>query len=81
MISTITATQKFSAIHPIIRTSTTELYVYRLRDYKDLETCIDEVSAVADEKSLVEIYHTVTDEPYSFIYVKLTAKTKNDVLH
>jgi hypothetical protein len=59
-ISTITATQKFSAIAPIIRVNATELYVYRLRNYKDLETFIDEVSAVADKKTLMQIYHLAT---------------------
>ena len=34
-ISTITATQTFNAIHPIIRINATELYVYRLRNQKD----------------------------------------------
>ena len=79
MISTITATQKFSSIHPLIRVNATELYIYRLRNYKDLETFIDEVSAVADKKTLMELYNLATSEPYSFLYVKLTAKTKNDM--
>jgi len=81
MISTITATQKFSALHPMIRVNATELYVYRLRNYKDLETFIEEVSAVADKKTLLEIYHMATDEPYSFLYVKLTAKTMSDMFY
>ena len=81
MISTITATQKFAAIHPIIRVNATELYVYRLRNYKDLETFIDEVSAVADKKTLMELYTMATSEPYSFLYVKLTAKYKNDMFY
>ena len=81
MISTITATQKFSSIHPIIRVNATELYVYRLRNYKDLETFIDEVSAVADKKTLMQLYTMATSEPYSFLYVKLTAKTKNDMFY
>ena len=81
MISTITATQKFNAIHPIIRVNATELYVYRLRNMKDLDTFIDEVSAVLDKKSLLEIYHMATSEPYSFLYVKLTAKDKNEMFY
>ena len=81
MISTITATQKFNAIHPIIRVNATELYVYRLRNMKDLDTFIDEVSAVFDKKSLLEIYHMATSEPYSFLYVKLTAKDKNEMFY
>ena len=52
-ISTLTATQKFAAIAPIIRVNATELYVYRLRNYKDLESFIDEVSAVADKKNFI----------------------------
>ena len=76
MISTITATQKFSAIHPIIRVNATELYVYRLRNYKDLETFIEEVSAVYDKKSLLALYNAATEEPFSFLYVKLTSKSK-----
>lgn len=79
MISTITATQKFSAIHPIIRVNATSLFVYRLRNYKDLETFIDEVSAVTDKKTLMDLYNMATSEPYSFLYVNLVAKSKNDM--
>ena len=78
-ISTITATQKFTAIHPIIRVNATQLFVYRLRNYKDLETFLEEVSAVADKKTLLDIYHLATEEPYSFLYVDLVAKNKNDM--
>ena len=80
-ISTITATQKFTAIHPIIRVNATSLFVYRLRNYKDLETFIEEVSAIADKKTLLEIYNLATSEPYSFLYVRLTAKDKNDMFY
>ena len=54
MISTITATQKFCCLHPIVRVNATELYVFRLRNMKDLETFIEEVSAVYDKKKLLE---------------------------
>ena len=78
-ISTSTATQKFNALHPIIRVNATELFVYKQRNMKDLETFIDEVSAVLDKKTLLAMYHTATGEPYSFLYVKLTAKNSNDM--
>ena len=63
MISPITAVQKFNAIHPIIRVNATELYVYRLRNMKDLDTFIDEVSAVLGKKSLSKTYNIATSEP------------------
>ena len=79
MISSITATQKFNSIYPIIRVNATELYVYRLRNTKDLDTFIDEVSAVYDKKTLLAMYKAATEEPFSFLYVKLTAKNKEDM--
>ena len=79
MISTITATQKFNAIHPIIRVNATELYVYRLRNTKDLETFVEEVSAVYDKKTLLALYNAATEEPFGFLYVKLTAKNKDEM--
>jgi hypothetical protein len=79
MISTITATQKFSAIHPIIRVNATSLFVYRLRNYRDLESFIEEVSAVYDKKTILDMYNLATEEPYSFLYVDLVAKKKEDI--
>jgi len=81
MISTITATQKFNAVHPIIRVNATDLYVYKLRNQKDLDTFIDEVSAVLDKKTLLNIYHECTREPYSFLYVKLTSPDINNMFY
>ena len=79
MISTITSTQKFTAISPIIRVNATELYVYRLRSGQDLDTLINEVSALIDRKTLLNIYNKCTEQPYSFLYVKLTAKTISEM--
>jgi len=78
-ISTIVATQKFTALHPIIRVNASELFVFRLRNYQDLECFINEVSALVDKKSLLEMYNLATAEAYSFLYCKLTSKDKNRI--
>ena len=75
-ISTITATQKFASIAPIIQINATELYCYRLRNYRDLEALIEEVSSIAEKKAIMEIYNMATSEPYSFLYVNLRSKTR-----
>ena len=72
-ISTITATQKFASVAPIIRVNATELFVYRLRNQSDLDKFVDEVSATLDKKTLLKIYQECTSEPYSFLYVNLMA--------
>ena len=78
-ISTVVSTQKFTAIHPIIRVNATELFVFRLRNFKDLEAFVEEVSALIDKKTLLEIYNIATEEPYSFLFVKLNAKKRDDM--
>jgi hypothetical protein len=78
-ISTIVATQKFNALSPIIRVNASDLYVFRLRNYSDLQTFLDEVSAIASKDVILEMYNMAVDEPFSFLTVKLTSKNKNDI--
>ena len=78
-ISTIVATQKFNALSPIIRVNASDLYVFRLRNYSDLQTFLDEVSAIASKDVILEMYNLAVDEPFSFLTVKLTSKNKNDI--
>jgi len=78
-ISTIVATQKFHALSNIIRINATDLYVFRLRNYSDLQAFLDEVSALAEKTVILQMYKMATDEPFSFLYVRLTAKNKNDM--
>ena len=62
MISTIASTQVFKAIPPIVRKSVTHLFVYRLRNYGDLEGAIEELSAIYGKKTLLQIYHEAVSE-------------------
>ena len=80
-ISTITSTQVFTMLSPIIRKNATALYVYRLRNYKDLESLLEELSALYDKKTLMQLYETATSEPHSFWYINLMAKNKNDMFY
>ena len=81
MISTITSTQKFRDIGNIIRINITELYIVRLRNLHDLQAFLEEVSALADPKTLQDIYNLATKEDYSFLYVKLNSKSKQDMFY
>ena len=81
MINAITATKKFNAIHPRIHMPATELYVYELRTKKSLDTFIDKVSAVVDNKSFYkDIYHSDIGALF-ILYVKLTANNDNDMFY
>ena len=67
-ISTTVSTQTFTAIHPIIRVNASELYVFRLRNYSDLQTFLDELGGVVGNKqTLLEMYKEATNTPFSFL--------------
>ena len=75
----ITATQKFNSLSPIIRVNSRQLFFFRLRNYKEIETMVEELSAVLIKKStvadaknlaeakklLLEVYNVATEELYS----------------
>ena len=81
MISTIVSTQKYRAISNIIRVNATNLYVFRLRNGGDLEALIDELNALTDKKTLLQLYNMATAEPYSFLFIKMNAKKLNDMFY
>ena len=45
-ISTITATQVYKAISPIIRKNITDLYIFRLRNQADMQAWLEETEAI-----------------------------------
>ena len=63
---TIVSTQKYRAISNIIRVDATNLYIIRLRNGGDLEALIDELNALTDKKSLLQLYNLGTSEPFHF---------------
>ena len=73
-LSTITATQVLVALSPVIRKNATEMYIYKWRNYRDLEAVIEELSALAPKTVLMDMYNAATSEPYSFWYINLMAK-------
>ena len=50
MISTITSTQVYKQISPIMRKNMTHILIYRLRNYGGLEAIVEELSAIYDKE-------------------------------
>ena len=80
-ISTITSTQKYYAIAPIVRINQTNLIIFRLRNYKDLESIIEELSALAPKNTLLQMYNEAVKDPYSFLFINLSAHDKNHMFY
>ena len=77
MVSTITSTLLYKPISQIVRKSMAHLFIYRLRNNGDLEPIVEELSAICDKKTLLQIYHEAVSEDYSFLYVNLMSKDKH----
>ena len=74
-ISSLVSAQKLRAVSPFIRTQALSWFVFRLRSQMELDAFCEEVSALADDKKTIyQYYRDATDEPYSFLYVRLDAK-------
>jgi hypothetical protein len=81
MISTVTASQVYKLISPVIRKNITALYIFRLRNHNDLEAWVEELSAIYDKKTLLNLYHMATDPDYGFLYIDLVATNKRDMFY
>jgi hypothetical protein len=53
--------------------------IWRLRNHKEVETLCDELSGIYDKNTLMEMYREATAEPYSFMFVRLDAKTRESM--
>ena len=83
-ISTFASVQKWRTLASGIRTNALQVCIYRLRNGKELEAILEEVSAAykhgREGREIVqEIYEEATREPHSFLFVNLVAKDKRDL--
>jgi hypothetical protein len=80
-ISTVVSSQKVVSVSPLIRVNATCLFVFRLRSMQDLQTFLDECSALVGKDALLRLYRRATEEAYGFLYVDLAAKTTEEMFY
>ena len=73
-LSVITSVQYYHTLSPVLRVNATQLYVFKLRSQKDLESLVEALSALASKDEILDLYRTATNEPHSFWYIDLIAK-------
>jgi len=78
-ISSVTATQVYKAITPVIRKNITSIYIWKLRNYADHLAWLEELAAMIPKEQLEQMYQIATSEPYGFLYIHLTAKSKDNI--
>ena len=92
-LTVITSVQAYRALSRIIRVNSRQLFFFKMRNYKEIETLTEELAAMlinkkmlADTKNIAEakrlfldIYNQATEEQFSFMYVNLMKQDVNEV--
>ena len=80
-VTWIVSSQKLNLISTVVRSNARSMCVWRLRNHKEVETLCEELSGVYDKDTLLEMYRAATAEPYSFLFIRLDAKTRQEMFY
>ncbi len=80
-ITWIITSQVLNLIGTVIRKNCRAMCCWRLRNHKEVEALCEELSGVYDAKTVMELYRYATEEPYSFLFIRLDAKTRQEVFY
>jgi hypothetical protein len=78
-VTWIISSQVLNLVGTVIRKNCRCMCVWRLRNHKEVETLCEELSGVYDKQTIMELYNHATAEPFSFLFVRLDAKTRADM--
>ena len=78
-VTWIISTQVLNLVGTVLRKNCRCMCVWRLRNHKEVETLCEELSGVYDAGTILQLYRHATEEPYSFMFVRLDAKTRRDM--
>jgi Poxvirus A32 protein len=78
-VTWIISSQVLNLVGSVIRKNVRCMCVWRLRNHKEIETLCEELSGIYDAKTIMELYSHATSEAYSFMFVRLDAKTRRDM--
>ena len=68
------SSQKLTAISTVARVNFRFVLCWRLRNAKEIQALMEELSAIYPVKTLYQMYEEAIGEPHSFMYVNLVAK-------
>ena len=77
--SCLVLSQKLRAMGSLLRVNAQALIIFKIRNRLELDAIIEELSAIYDNKVLMEMYQIATAEPYSFWYINLAASKIEDM--
>ena len=73
-ISVLVASQKLRSLSSLMRVNTQFYLIGKLRSSLELEAVLEEITAVHDKKTLLQMYNKAVSEPHGFWYINLTKR-------
>jgi Poxvirus A32 protein len=73
------STQCLNLIGTIIRKNVRCMAIWRLRNHKEIEVMCEELSGIYSKETIMQMYLEATAEPYSFLFVRLDGKTRQEM--
>ncbi len=70
--------QKATLVSTVCRVNATGLLCFKIRNQKEYESIESEVTALVDKYTFREIWEEATSEPFSFLFIRLNAKSLNE---
>jgi hypothetical protein len=80
-VTWIISSQVLNLVGSVIRKNCRCMCVWRLRNAKEVETLCEELSGIYDKDTLLQLYRAATAEPYSFLFIRLDAKTRETMFY
>jgi hypothetical protein len=80
-VTWIISSQVLNLVGTVIRKNCRAMLVWRLRNAKEVETLCEELSGIYDKDTLLQMYREATAEPYSFLFIRLDAKTRETMFY
>ena len=80
-VTWIVSSQVLNLVGTVIRKNCRAMCCWRLRNHKEVMTLCEELSGIYDQQTLLEMYRAATAEPYSFLFIRLDAKTKQEMFY
>ena len=78
----LTSVQKYNAVALIIRLNSSSIYIFKLRNMKEVDAFIEEHSALVDRRRLYDMYQqAVNFKPSSFFFIKLRSQNINQMFY
>ena len=79
-MSTWVSSQKLRLISAAVRVNQQFLCCWRLRNQRELDAVVEELSALLPKEQLYQLYEQATREPYSFLFVYYL-KPRNEMFY